>query len=482
MAETKEVSYDGLKDAAYSDSSTNAAQRRVKSALQYSLKNKYGIDDDGVTRDILKVHGLDESSFDVIARAEKCLSEGLSDTSFDQNSNKAGKTVGGLLNETATIPFAKILGYRELYRKMKELYGKNEAKRLSGEMYDFSLGLNDSSNILKPYCYSYDFSKLVLEGRTWGQLKSLPPKRVSSYIAALSETVHNLASETAGACAISSFFLDVAHIIIFNEKQSLFTVKHSKKYRKYIENSFQSLVHSVNHLSRNSVESPFTNVSIMDTPKIEGLVADDNMGWYFKGSKWSKKDIVSLIKELQDIWMDFFDKGDPSADGRPYRFPVMTLNITKGKDGKVIDKDFVKKMSKREIFRYNIMVSKAGKFANCCFGPNQEFYYFDKEGNKVLTNFKDYVYKNLPKTEAENYCQKVVEKVSGEKIIDPTTGEKAEITAVAKLPNTYKELIAFVKEDGTELKLTPDQKIWDNNSKSLVEAKDILKNPDKYDI
>jgi hypothetical protein len=41
------------------------------------------------------------------------------------------------------------------------------------------------------------------------------------------------------------------------------------------------------------------------------------------------------------------------------------------------------------------MVSKAGKFANCCFGPNQEFYYFDKEGNKVLTNFKDYVYKNL---------------------------------------------------------------------------------------
>src|SRR5574344_505310 len=73
MAETKEVSYDGLKDAAYSDSSTNAAQRRVKSALQYSLKNKYGIDDDGVTRNILKVHGLDESSFDVIARAEKCL-------------------------------------------------------------------------------------------------------------------------------------------------------------------------------------------------------------------------------------------------------------------------------------------------------------------------------------------------------------------------------------------------------------------------
>jgi anaerobic ribonucleoside-triphosphate reductase len=486
MDKETQVSYEGLKDAAYSDSSTNAAQRRVKSALQYSLKNKYGIDDDEVTRGILKVHGLDESSFDVIARAEKCLSEGLSDTSFDQNSNKSGKSIPGLLNETATIPFAKILGYRELYRKMKELYGKNEAKRLSGEMYDYSLALNDSSNILKIYCYSYDFSKLVLEGRTWGQLKSLPPKRVSSYVAALSETVHNLASETAGACAISSFFLDVAHIIIFNEKKSLFTVKHNKAYRKYLENNFQSLVHSVNHLSRNSVESPFTNVSIMDTPKIEGLVADDNMGWYFNGSKWSKKDIVSLIKELQEIWIDFFDKGDPSADGRPYRFPVMTLNITKGADGKVIDKDFVKKMSKREIFRYNIMVSKAGKFANCCFGPNTNIYAgrIDEVDKLSKVSMKSFVEKYIPEKEYKG--EKIVKDIFDECIYAFNSFEKngekiteaKQIKAVSILPNNWGKLYNVTFNNIGTISMTPDQKVWlgdiDNNgNKKLIEASKI---------
>ena len=42
---------------------------------------------------------------------------------------------------------------------MKESYGKEEANRLIGEILDLSLGLSDSTNILKPYCWSLDASK-----------------------------------------------------------------------------------------------------------------------------------------------------------------------------------------------------------------------------------------------------------------------------------------------------------------------------------
>ena len=367
-----------MENTVFSDSSTSAAQKRVKSAIAYSLKNKYNIDDEEVTRKILKIHGMDVDNFDVIANSERSINAGLTDTSVDQNSNKNDKTISGLLNEAITNPYAKVLGYRYLYRKMKELYGKSEAKRLAGEMYDLSIALSDSTKILQPYCYAFDFTKLVLEGRPWGQLHSAPPNRLTSYIAALTETVHQLASNVAGAVAISTFFLDSVHVLVYRENIKLFKVKHSKKTRKYIQNSYQSFIHSVNHLSRNSIESPFTNVSIFDRPKLEGLLSKDNMAWYFneipswfisvgdRRQAWTKY-IVDYISELQDVYMNFFDKGDKLAGGKPYRFPVTTLNISKNvNNGDIEDEKFLDKISKKEIFRYNIMVSGSSKFANCC--------------------------------------------------------------------------------------------------------------------
>ena len=58
-----------------------------------------------------------------------------------------------------------------------------------------------------------------------------------------------------------------------------------KSFRKYIENEIQQFIHSVNHLSRNGVESPFTNVSIFDPIKLKGLIGPDNYGWYFENHK-----------------------------------------------------------------------------------------------------------------------------------------------------------------------------------------------------
>lgn len=363
-----------MENTLFSDSSTSAAQKRVKSALDFSLKAKYGIDNEEVTRKILKVHGLDVSNFDSISNTEKNLSGDLKEHSLDQNSNKSGLTVSGLINESVTIPYSKLIGQRYLYRKMKEMFGKSEAKKLSGEMYDYSIALNDSSKILQPYCYSYDFSKMVLEGRPFGQLHSLPPKHLSSYINALDETIHQLSNQQAGAIACGSFFEDSIFILYYREKINLNKIKKNKKAKKYIENCYQTFVHSINHLSRNATESPFTNISILDRPKLETLISAENFGWYFNEipkwffgnkEKWFKY-VVDGIVELQNIFMNFFDKGDPSKNGLPYRFPVCTIQFSKKEDGSINDFDFLENVSKREIFRYNIMVSKSTRSANCC--------------------------------------------------------------------------------------------------------------------
>ena len=82
-------------------------------------------------------------------------------------------------------------------------------------------------------------------------------------------------------------------------------------------------------LSRNSVESPFTNVSICDRTKLKNMVKEmefmfniDNLPTGFIKKMFMKHNkeyfynyIVDYIYELQNIYLDFFDKGAPSLNG-----------------------------------------------------------------------------------------------------------------------------------------------------------------------
>lgn len=356
------------------DTTTTKTMNNIKKALHDNLVNKYNIENGNIVDKILEIHGINKNNFDFISSVETVINEHLNDTSIDDNSNKNEKTIEGIFSEVVA-PIKKAVGYDYLFRTMRSLYGRTEAKRLIGEMMDFSLALSDSTNILKNYCYAIDASKIITIGRDFGVLHSKPSKRLTSYISALCETIHQMSSHMAGAIAIGSLFLDVAHILM-KEGRTLQQLKDDCEIRKYVENEFQQLVHSVNHLSRNAQESPFTNISIFDTAKLKTLV--DDYKWYFVefNEGESKKDqqqwndyIIQYITECQNIFLDFFDKGDPSKGGAPYRFPLVTINISKKKWGDkwiLEDNDFIRSVCKREIFRYNIFTSEGTKISSCC--------------------------------------------------------------------------------------------------------------------
>lgn len=372
--------------------------RNIKKALDKNLKEKYKIENEEISNKIMTIHGLDKKRFDFVNSIETIINDNLNDVSIDANSNKNEKTIEAIHQE-ATASVKKAVGFDYLYRQMKDLYGKEEAIRLSGEMYDLSLGLSDSTNILKPYCWALDTSKIVTMGRKFGQLYSKPAKRVSSYISALCETVHQMSSHLAGAIAISTFFLDISHLSLYKEKYDLRELKTNKEYRKKIENEMQQFVHSVNHLSRNGVESPFTNISILDRIKLRNIITD--MSWYFpfdelpiehpefeteeKKKEFYTNYVIDYIEEVQNIFLDFFDKGDPLKGGAPYRFPVVTICISKKKwgDREIIeDLNFLKNVCKRDIFRYNIFVSEGSKVASCCrLLSNTEMLQFASQSN-----------------------------------------------------------------------------------------------------
>lgn len=362
---------------------TNRTLNNMKNALKEALKTKYNIDSEEKIEKILSIHGLTKDRFDFIKNIESSIMNKLNDTSIDPNSNKNEKTIEAITQESIA-PVKKAIGYDFLYRQLKQLYGKQEAKRLTGEMYDLSLGLSDSTNILKNYCYSFDASKIVTIGREFGQLWSKPSKRVSSYISALCETVHQMSTHLAGAIAIGTFFLDISHLSLYKEKYDLRELKTNAKFRKKLENEFQQFIHSINHLSRNGSESPFTNISIFDRIKLKMLIED--MSWYFpfeelpinhpeefetedQKKKFYLDYIIDYVMEIQNIFLDLFDKGDQSKGGMPLRFPIITINISKKRWGYkeiIEDSEFLKSICKREIFRYNLFTSEGTKLSSCC--------------------------------------------------------------------------------------------------------------------
>ena len=369
----------------YNEADTTVTIKQIAKGLKSNLKRKFPDKDNdwlnSVTEQILEKNGIDFNHFNFIHVIEKVISEQLNDVSIDDNSNKNEKTIAGIFAE-ATAPIKKVVGFDYLYRAMKEMYGKPRAKRLASNMYDYSIGLSDSTNILLPYCYALDASKLVTIGREFGQLPSKPAKRISSYISALCETVHQMSSHFAGAIAIGTFFFDVAHISFYKQNLTIDQIKNDPKCRKHFENEFQQFIHSVNHLSRNSNESPFTNVSIFDKTKLKYIIKED-LAWYFpnphndaeiQGIGYVDNDMwldfmVNYIYEIQNIFLDLFDKGDPMNNGVPYRFPVVTTNFSKSlKDGEwaLDDEEFLDNITNRDVYRYNIFNSEGTKVASCC--------------------------------------------------------------------------------------------------------------------
>lgn len=451
---------------------TDRSLKNIKKTLMYSLRKEYGINDvdhlNEAADSLLKIHGLHKDNFDFVKQAGTAINERINEFSIDDNSNKNEKNPKSIIYEV-TSPVHKLIGYDYLYQIMRELYSKKEAKRLSGLMYDYTLALADSVNIMLPYCWSLDASKIITEGKLFGQLESSPTKRIDSYISVENEIVHTLSNNLAGAIAIGTFFLDIAHLGIYKDNIAYESLKKDKELRKHISNQFQKIVHGFNSLSRNGgVESPFTNISVLDRSKLRTVLNDEN-GYFdilFYADKkipeskdratW-KEFVIEYIVELQTIYMDYFDKGDPRTDGMPYRFPVTTLNLgkvrnTKTQEWEVEDKEFLKLCCKKDIFRYNIFVSEGTKFASCCFIGNEEITVIEEERTYKIS-IKAFVNKFFK----EGFGEKKLENKYQIYSVNPKTleSELCYITGVLKKPNNTKKLIK-VKIEGKENEVTED--------------------------
>jgi len=353
----------------YYENETQRAERNINKTLIKELRHYNNIGESRIfeaKEAILDIHGMSGRKLDYIGYEERIEQTGsVNDVSIDDNSNKHSTSANGVHYEV-TLGQKKMAGYNALYKVMRKLYGKEKAKKLSAKMYSYRYALADSSNIKLPYCWSWNATPLLYEGRPFGQLHSKAVKHVPSYISAVQEVVHNMAGHLAGAIALPTLFIDTA-ILAINDGYTPEQLD-QKETHKFFENEFQQLIHSVNHVSRSSQDSPFTNVSVFDEDRIRALLEETADSIMLFDVRERFDDIVKMTLRLQDCFTDLFMKGDPTKSGSPYRFPVKTLNLNKTRVLEDYDNyDYLKDYAnKYDVLRTNIFISEGNKFASCC--------------------------------------------------------------------------------------------------------------------
>ena len=311
-----------------------------------------------------------------------------------------------------------------------------------------------------------------------------------------------MSNHQAGALALGTLFLDIAHIMLYYERTPLSQVKNDKVKRKEIENHFQKLVHSVNFLSRSAVQSPFTNISVFDKDKLLSLIGEDNYGWYFPMKKEVLQDnyiyeksfdenqykdfVVEYIMELQKIYIDFFSAGDPSRNGAQYRFPVSTVNMSKIWDEErqcyTLDKnnELLKYIVHKDIPKYNIFCSEGTKVASCCLGGDELIEVYNEDGVKTISDIRSFV--NLYLKDGQNEA-KINDNIYIMSMNKDGDLEKVKITGVLKKKNNMSQLV-HIKVNDRVISVTPDHmfKVKDKESGNLldVSALEISRNKDRY--
>ena len=268
--------------------------------------------------------------------------DSVADVCFNKNANNTKKSFNHFMHQISS-PIMKQIGKDYHFEKMVELFGIDDAKTFWRSVDENYLYFHDADKMLIPYCYATSVSMIAVEGRPYGQLHSVPPKRSDSFVAQVIEYVMDLSQEFAGAIAIGDFFIEY----------SKFTIKENKPDKERI-NDFQKLVHVINNSFRVSGDSPFTNISIFDKYLIKNTFnINDGI-------------LLDEIMKNQLLFLRFFDKGDPTTK-LPYRFPITTVNFfTDNKEIK--DNDFFEIFLNLENHSFfNIyLTNDIGKLASCC--------------------------------------------------------------------------------------------------------------------
>ncbi len=194
---------------------------------------------------------------------------------------------------------------------LNKIYPK-EVREMN-ESGDFHLHNLDT---LGPYCVGWDLYDLLVKGfgGVNGKVESRPPKHFRTALGQMVNFLYTLQGEAAGAVSFSNFDTLLAPFIRYD----------NLSYPQ-VKQALQEFLFNMAVPTRVGFQTPFSNITLDLKPSptfantsvvIGGKPQTETYGEF-------EEEIKILDKALYEVYME----GD--AKGRPFTFPIPTINITK---------------------------------------------------------------------------------------------------------------------------------------------------------
>ena len=254
-----------------------------------------------------------------------------------------------------------------LWYYAKKRYGLEWANKAISMIWDGDFYFHDAHGlrIQMPYCWAFSLDKLVFEGRPYGSSPNIPPKHKKSFLSQVDKLISDLSKQFAGATAPSDLFLWYSWYLTkwLKEESSVRSrdwVAHKELIKEEIIQDMQGLVCLFNEPGRAGGEPPFTNISIYDPIGLKNLFG------HIVFPDHTKPDF-DFIMFIQKTFCEWFSYGDPIT-GFPYRFPVVTINVTVDSHHNIMNEEFGKWVAHvdRRMGNFNLHFGSKSKIAMCC--------------------------------------------------------------------------------------------------------------------
>lgn len=372
-----------------------------------------------------KIQGIAE--LDSFVLAEKYFEAyNVADASIDPNGNMGNKSPVSFQSEIFK-PQLKYRSYYEVWKEIKNQHGVEEANKCIRACIDGSLYFHDIVKLDMPYCFAFDTSFLMTEGRPYGFLPSKPPKRSNSFMAQVIETTMDLSQCHAGAIGIANVLVNLAYYTrkertelykriqyIFNTMPIMpedFDMTTNDMIRMAVIDSISLYLSGLGldeELLSDFMKCSVDNEDCLTEFTFEQacIIADVVYDKYVQNllqnfvhimhntfrvggdspftniSLFDKETFVTVfetayypdmsrtvenyeeVSRIQKIYVEFFYNGSPTTK-KLYRFPVTTANV-KTKNDKIVDEEFFSYMSKRNMVRGAFNLHIGEKVATCC--------------------------------------------------------------------------------------------------------------------
>lgn len=315
---------------------------------------------EGIHPDQLDINAVSRDYFKTSDRKGSATA----DHSIDPNANVSGRDVI-TFNYEVPKSLMKLNSLYNLWKTMKELYGRDDADQAVEQELGGTLYINDVWDIGRPYCFNFSTCDIALEGLNMGgRLTIDPPKSLNAFLRQVEQFTVYAANSTLGATGLADLLIVVSRYvddILTTGYDHHVKIGKAPRVWTYVKESLTSLIYTLNWEFRGN-QSPFTNVSVYDRHFLRQLVPAYLIG--------GTAPDIETVEKVQDLFLDAYNE---TLARTPITFPVVTacFSAAQGSDGSgrtIQDKAFLKKIARHNL-KYgfiNIYCGESSTLSSCC--------------------------------------------------------------------------------------------------------------------